>query len=305
MAINYKTLDDTELLYGAKTCQGCGAIMAARMAMKVLGPKTCLATPACCFAATTTVYPQSAIFVNNAVTAFPGLAATVSGMSVAKEALGWDEDVTILGIAGDGGTIDIGLQGLSGAAERNDNIIYLCYDNEAYMNTGVQRSASTPYKSWTTTTPTGTCSSGEKNQFRKSLFEIMAAHRIPYIATASVAHPKDLMEKVEKAKNIKGCKVIHVLAPCPTGWGYAPELTVEIGKMAVDLGLWYLAECENGVMKLNHTPKDFKSIDKYLKAQKRFRHLTEKDYEEIEEIRNSEWIRLRKMFGIEGQGLID
>jgi len=298
MSINFKTLDDTELLYGAKTCQGCGAIMAARMAMKVLGPKTCLATPACCFAATTTVYPQSSIFVNNVITAFPGLAATLSGMSAAKEVLGWDEDVTILGIAGDGGTVDIGLQGLSGAAERNEDIIYLCYDNEAYMNTGVQRSASTPYKSWTTTTPTGACSKGEKNKFRKSLFEIMAAHRIPYVATASVAYPKDFMEKVEKAKKIKGCKVIHVMAPCPTGWGYDPALTVEIGKLAVESGLWYLAECERGEMKLNYMPKEFKFVESYLKKQKRFKHLKEEDIVEIIEVRDSEWIRLKKMFGI-------
>jgi pyruvate ferredoxin oxidoreductase beta subunit len=298
MAVNYKTLDDTELLYGAKTCQGCGAIMAARMMMKILGEKTCLATPACCFAATTTVYPQSSIFVNNAVTAFPGLAATVSGMAVAKEALGWDEDVTILGIAGDGGTIDIGLQGLSGAAERNDNIIYLCYDNEAYMNTGTQRSASTPYKSRTTTTPVGEASKGEQNEYRKSLFEIMVAHRVPYAATASIAYPKDFMEKVQKAKNIKGCRVIHVMAPCPTGWGYDPALTVEIGKMAVQLGLWYLAEYEDGQLRLNYTPKKLGSVEGYLKGQKRFRHLTEKDYAEITEIRDNEWIRLRKMFDL-------
>jgi pyruvate ferredoxin oxidoreductase beta subunit len=297
MAINLKTLEDNELLYGAKTCQGCGAIMAARMAMKILGPKTCLATPACCFAATTTVYPQSAIFVNNAITAFPGLAATISGMAVAKEVLGWDEDVTILGIAGDGGTIDIGLQGLSGAAERNDDILYLCYDNEAYMNTGVQRSGSTPFQSWTTTTPAGPCSKGENNKFRKSLFEIMMAHRVPYVATASVAYPKDLMEKVEKAKKIKGCKVIHISAPCPTGWGYEPALTVKIGKMAVELGLWYLAECENGEMKLNYIPKEFKSVKDYLKIQKRFKHLQEEDYIEITELRDTEWERLRKRFG--------
>ena len=296
MSINLKTLDDTELLYGAKTCQGCGAIMAARMAMKVLGPKTCLATPACCFAATTTVYPQSSIFVNNVITAFPAMAATLSGMSAAKEALGWDEDVTILGIAGDGGTVDIGMQALSGAAERNEDIIYLCYDNEAYMNTGVQRSASTPFKSWTTTTPTGPCSKGEKNRFRKSLFEIMAAHRIPYVATASVAYPKDFMEKVEKAKGIKGCKVIHVMAPCPTGWGYDPAVTVEIGKLAVELGLWYLAECEDGEMKLNFMPKEFKSVESYLKKQKRFKHLNDDDIKEINEIRDTEWARLKKMF---------
>jgi len=294
MAINFKNLDDKELLYGAKTCQGCGATIAGRLALKILGEKTCLATPACCFAATTTVYPQSAIFVNNVVTAFPGMAATIAGMAVGAEALGWDEDVTILGIAGDGGTIDIGIQGLSGAAERNDNILYLCYDNEAYMNTGVQRSGSTPYGASTTTTPAGSCSKGEKNTFRKNLFDIMVAHRIPYVATASVAYPKDFMEKVEKAKAIKGCKVIHVTAPCPTGWGYDPARTIEIGKMAVESGLWYLAEYQNNELKLNYIPK-LKPVDDYIRAQKRFKHLTDEDIKDINAIRDAEWARLQKI----------
>jgi len=291
MAINFKNLDDKELLYGAKMCQGCGAAVAARLALKVLGEKTCVAYPACCFAATTTVYPQSAIFLNNAVTAFPGLAATVSGMSVGAEALGWDEEITILGIAGDGGTVDIGLQGLSGAAERNDNIIYLCYDNEAYMNTGVQRSGSTPLDAWTTTTPTGPCSKGEKNKFKKSLFDIMVAHRIPYVAQASIAYPKDFMEKVEKAKSMKGCRVIHVVAPCPTGWGYDPAKTIEIGKMMVECGLWQLAEYVDDEVKLNYIPKELKPVAPYIKAQKRFKHLNDEDIAEIERIRDFEWAR--------------
>ena len=166
MAVNLKTLREEELFYGAKTCQGCGALMACRMVMKVIGPKSCVAIPACCMAATTTVYPQSAIFVNNVVTAFPGLAATIAGMSAGGEVMGWDEDTTYVAFGGDGGTVDIGIQGLSGAAERNDNILYVCYDNEAYMNTGVQRSGSTPQYSWTTTTPTRPCSKGEENSLR-------------------------------------------------------------------------------------------------------------------------------------------
>ena len=137
MAVNLKTLTEEELFYGAKTCQGCGALMACRMTMKVMGPKSCVAIPACCMAATTTVYPQSSLFVNNAVTAFPGLASTISGMAVGGEVMGWDEDTTYVAFGGDGGTVDIGIQALSGAAERNDNIIYICYDNDAYMNTGV------------------------------------------------------------------------------------------------------------------------------------------------------------------------
>lgn len=296
MAINIKNLPDEELLYGAKTCQGCGLLLSTRLALKVLGKKTCLATPAGCFAATTTVYPQSSIFVNNAITAFPALASTLSGMAVGAEALGWDEDITMLGIAGDGGTVDIGLQALSGAAERNDNIIYICNDNEAYMNTGNQRSGVTPFNAWTTTTPTGPCSKGEKSKYKKSLFEIMAAHRVPYVATASISHPRDLMEKVAKAKNIKGCKVIHVMTPCPTGWGYDPARTVEIAKMSVECGLWFLAEFEDNEFKFNYAPKEFKPVDDYLKAQRRFRHLKEDDFREIESYRDIEWNRLKKRF---------
>lgn len=296
MAVNLKNITDEELFYGAKTCQGCGALMACRMVMKGVGPKSCVAIPACCMAATTTVYPQSAIFVNNVVTAFPGLASTISGMSVGGKVMGWDDDTTYVAFGGDGGTIDIGIQALSGAAERNDNILYVCYDNEAYMNTGVQRSGSTPLYSWTTTTPTGPCSKGESTSVRKNLFEIMAAHRIPYVATASIAYPKDLLNKVIKAKSYHGCRVLHIMAPCPTGWGYEPSRTVELGKMAVNNGLWYLAEYDNGEYRLNMRPKKFEAVDKYLKAQRRFRHLTPEDIEEITVNRDKEWERLERIF---------
>ena len=295
MNLNFKGLPDEELLYGTKACQGCGAMIACRLALKVLGPKTCLGTPACCFAATTTVYPHSAIFVNNMISAFPALAAAASGMAVAAEALGWDEDVTILAFAGDGGTIDIGLQALSGAAERGDNILYICYDNEAYMNTGNQRSGSTPHLAKTTTTPTGPCSKGEQTGIRKNLLEIMMAHRVPYAATASTSYPLDYMKKVARAKSIKGCKVIHIQAPCPTGWGFDTMLTVAIGRMAVECGLWYLSEYENGVFCLNNIPKTFEPVDEYLKAQARFRHLGEEDFRKIERDRDIEWTRIQKM----------
>jgi len=297
MAINFKNFDDKELFYGAKLCQGCGAAIAARLALKVLGEHTVLATPACCFAATTTVYPQSSLYVNNAITAFPGLAATISGMSVGGEAMGWPEDMTYFAIAGDGGTVDIGIQGLSGAAERNDNILYLCYDNEAYMNTGVQRSGSTPRYATTTTTPAGPCSKGEQKEFKKSLFDIMVAHRIPYVATASVANPKDFMEKMEKAKNMKGCRVIHIMAPCPTGWGHDTAKTIEIAKMALDCGMWQLMEYVNDEVKVNYIPKELKDVAPYLKCQKRFKHLKDEDIAEIQALRDREWNRLMAKYG--------
>ena len=215
-------------------------------------------------------------------------------MAVAGEAMGWDEDITYLGIGGDGGTVDIGLQGSLRRCGAHENILYICYDNEAYMNTGVQRSGATPYGASTTTTPAGICSKGCDNAFKKSLFEIMAAHRIPYVATASTSYPKDFMEKVAKAKAMKGTKVIHIMAPCPTGWGYPAEKTIEIGKMAVECGLWYLAEYENGRYIIQE-PKQFKPIEDYLKAQKRFKHLKAEDYERIRGYRDAEWDRLRRL----------
>jgi pyruvate ferredoxin oxidoreductase beta subunit len=164
------------------------------------------------------------------------------------------------------------------------------------MNTGNQRSGVTPFKAWTTTTPTGPCSAGEKNKYRKSLFEIMAAHRLPFVATASTSFPKDFMEKVEKAKALKGCKVIHISAPCPTGWGFDPAKTIEIGRLAVECGLWYLAEYKDGEFKVNYEVKKFKPVDEYFKAQGRFKHLTEEDFKEIEGYRDIEWDRLMKRF---------
>lgn len=294
MAVLFKEIPDIELLYGQKSCPGCAALIAGRLALKVLGEKTLVGVPACCFAATTSVYPESALAVNNAVTAFPALASTISGMAVAAEMLGFGEDVNILGIGGDGGTVDIGLQALSGAMERNENIIYLCYDNEAYMNTGVQSSGATPYGASTTTTPSGVCSSGCSHKRKKPLFDIVTAHRVPYAATASTSYPKDFMEKIEKAKQYRGTRVIHVHAPCPTGWGYGSEKTIEIGKQAVEAGLWYLAEYENDVVSLTYEPKELKPVVQYLKGQRRFKHLKEADMELITQERDTEWARLKK-----------
>ena len=288
MAIVFKDLPDEELIYGQKSCQGCGALLAGRLAMKVLGKKTVLATPACCFAATTSVYPESAIFVNNVVTAFPALASTLAGMSVGGEALGWDDDITYVGIGGDGGTLDIGLQALSGAVERNDNILYICYDNEAYMNTGTQKSSLTPYGASTTTTPVGRVLKGNASE-KKDMFGIVAAHGIPYAATASVGYIDDYVAKVRHAASIKGTKYIHVLAPCPTGWGIPVDRTIDFARMAVDCGLWPLAEFEGGRFRLNRPMKDSGALQEYIRGQKRFRHLGTDDIEHIERSRDARW----------------
>lgn len=290
--VNIKDLTDKEYLYGHKACPGCGMGIVGRLATKVLGEKTIIALPASCMSTVTTQYPQMNYSVPSLTMAFPGTGAVLSGMSAGLKALGI-KDVNVVGFAGDGGTADIGIQALSGAVERGDDFIYICYDNEAYMNTGIQRSGMTPYGATTTTTPSGSLSIGEKHP-KKNMFEIMIAHRIPYAATASSSYPTDFMNKVEKARNIKGPAYIHVMAPCPTGWGFASERTVEIGKMMIECGLWYLAEYEKEKVKMNLVPKTLKSVREYLVSQKRFRHLKEEDIKAIEAYRDKEWELIKR-----------
>ena len=202
-------------------------------------------------------------------------------------------DFTAVGFAGDGGTADIGIQALSGAIDRNDNILYICYDNEAYMNTGIQKSGLTPFGAKTTTTPAGNNVHGNIRA-KKNMFEIVAAHGIPYAATASIGYLPDFIDKVQKASQIKGTKFIHVIAPCPTGWGVAVNETVEIAKEIVDSGLWYLAEYENGSFKLNKNQKQFYDVGAYLKKQGRFKHLNDTDIEIITKSRDEKWNYIRK-----------
>jgi pyruvate ferredoxin oxidoreductase beta subunit len=289
-----RNLSDEELLYGHKACPGCSATIIARMILKVTGERTFLAYPASCLSTVTSIYPQMAFGVPSVTSPFPAAGALLSGMAAAVKARKM-EDVTVLGICGDGGTADIGLQALSGAVERGHRIMYVCYDNEAYMNTGVQRSSLTPYGASTTTSPAVGCagSIGEK-RFKKNLFEIMVAHRIPYCATANPSYLPDFLRKVEKAKNTNGPSFLHVLAPCPTGWGFASELTLEVGRLAVETGLWFLAEYENGRAKLNYVPDEFKPVQAYLGGQKRFRHLTQQEWGVIEKERDREWAEMKK-----------
>lgn len=291
--INVKKLPEQELLYGHKACPGCGAGTIARLILKVTGERTFLAYPASCVSTVTSIYPQMSFSVPSFTAPFAATGAVLSGMAAAVKAKNL-KDVTVLGIAGDGGTADIGLQALSGAVERGDNILYICYDNEAYMNTGVQRSSATPYGASTTTSPVGNNedSFGEK-KFKKNLFEIMIAHRIPYCATASVAYPTDFMNKVEKAKNTDGPSFIQVFAPCPTGWGFSSDLTMEIGRMAVESGLWYLAEYEDGKVTMNVVPKMIKPVKDYLMKQRRFKHLNDKHFAIIEQWRDREWAAMK------------
>lgn len=292
MIFNAKTLTNEEFFYGHKACGGCGESLAIRIAMKILGERTFASLPAGCMSAVAFIYPHMA-FTNNAIiTPFAATGAVASGVAAGLKALGI-KDTCSVGFAGDGGTADIGLQALSGAIDRGDNIIYFCNDNEAYMNTGIQKSGLTPYGTKTTTSPAGDNLPGSITM-KKNMFEIVAAHQITYAATASVGYLEDFMKKVQKAKAAHGPAYIHVLAPCPTGWGYPTEITVSLAKEAVDCGLWYLAEYEDDTFKLNRNPKNFTPIESYLLKQKRFKHLSTPDIDHIRNHRDQKWATMRK-----------
>ena len=281
------TIPEEELMYeGTVDCQGCGAGLAMRYALKALGKKTFVVIPACCWSIIAGPFPTSALQVPLYHTAFETAAIVSSGIKAALDIKGID--ATVMAWAGDGGTFDIGIQALSGVAERNEDIIYVCYDNEAYMNTGIQRSSATPYKAWTTTTPRNY----PKARPKKDIDEILVAHDIPYVATASVAYPEDFIRKLQKAKKIKGTKFIHVLAPCPTGWRSLPQHTIKLARLAVQTNIFPLYEVENGKYKINIKPKNPKPVEEYLKLQGRFRHLTEENIKEIQETTNKKWKKL-------------
>ncbi len=283
-----------EYFYGHKACAGCGGSLAVRAALKVLGKNAVSVLPAGCMSAVGFNFPQLCFSNNSIISTFAGTASMLTGIEAGLRARGY-KDFTAVGFAGDGGTADIGIQALSGAIDRNDDIIYICYDNEAYMNTGIQKSGLTPYGAKTTTTPAGQNIHGNIRP-KKNMFEIAAAHGIPYAATASIGYLPDFIEKVRKASQIRGTKYIHVIAPCPTGWGIAPDATVDIAREVVDCGLWYLAEYENGEYKLDRKPKEFSDVGEYLRKQGRFRHLTDDDIKIITDSRDKKWEFIEKNF---------
>lgn len=285
------TLPPEEYMHsGHLACQGCGATLAMRYVLKALGKKTALSIPACCWSVIDGPFPYSSLEVPIFHCAFETAAVSAAGLKAGLEMVG-DHETTVVAWAGDGGTFDIGIQALSGVAERNDNIIYICYDNEAYMNTGIQRSSATPYGAWTTTTPV----KHYKNRPKKDIDAIMAAHRIPYLATANVAYPEDLYRKVLKAKDIKGTRFIHIYAPCPTGWKTRPEDTVKLGRLAVQTCIFPLYEVEKGsIWKINMKPREKKAVNDYLRLQGRFRHLNDEAITLIQEEVDKKWARLLK-----------
>jgi pyruvate ferredoxin oxidoreductase beta subunit len=293
--VTIKELSKEEyLLKGHAACAGCGPAISLRLLFKALGNKVFLVVPACCTTVIQGQYPYTSFSVPLQNILFESTAASASGIVAALRQRNV-KDITVVGWAGDGGTVDIGIQALSGAAERETDFIYVCYDNEAYGNTGMQRSGATPYGAWTTTTPSG------KRERKKDMPLIMAAHRIPYVATACPSYPIDFVNKLRKAKDIKGTKYIHILAPCPTGWRSDTDKTVELGRLAVQTGLWALFEIEYGKFKLN--PPSDRLVDKakrkplreYLAGQGRFRRLTEEDIERIQKWVDEDWEKYSKL----------
>ncbi|OPX60850.1 MAG: Pyruvate synthase subunit PorB [Methanobacterium sp. PtaB.Bin024] len=273
-------ISDQEFLApGHRGCAGCGATVGVRLALKALGKNTVAVSATGCLEVITTPYPETAWDIPWIHVAFENAAAVASGVERALKSQG--KDAQVVAFAGDGGTADIGLQALSGAMERGHNIIYICYDNEAYMNTGVQRSGATPYGASTTTSPPGKESFGEDKP-KKNIPMIMAAHGVPYVATASIAYPEDFMKKVQKARETDGPAYIHLHQPCTTGWGYDPSKTIEMGRLAVETGSWILYEIEEGEFRVTYRPLQRKAVDEYLMAQKRFKHLTDEERERIQ-----------------------
>ncbi len=295
MTVSVRDLPNNEYYYGHKACGGCGGSLAVRLALKVFGSRTFAVIPPNCMSTVSMIFPNMAFACNAIIPPFAATGAVMSGILAGARALGI-QDFHVVGFAGDGGTVDIGLQSLSGAIDRGDRGVYICYDNEAYMNTGIQKSGLTPYGTKTTTTPAGRNIHGSTRP-KKNIFEIIAAHEIPYAATASVGYPEDFLAKLATAKAIDGPSFIHVLAPCPTGWGTETEESIAIGKEAVDCGLWYLAEYRDGRFTLNRNPKQFSPVRDYLAKQSRFAHLQEEDIAHITRQRDLKWGRIRAAWG--------
>jgi pyruvate ferredoxin oxidoreductase beta subunit len=281
---------------GHRACIGCGEVLALRLVCKALGKDVIIANATGCMEIVSSPFPHTSWEVPWIHTLFENTAAVASGIEAGIKVLQRrkripGKEITVVGMAGDGGTSDIGLQALSGALERGHDLIYVCFDNEAYMNTGIQRSSATPFGAMTTTSPPGKVSIGQKT-WKKNMPAIAVAHNIPYVATANPSYPRDLINKVKKAKSIRGAKYLHIYSVCPTGWRSAPERSIELGKLAVETGLFPLYEVENGNYKLTKKVSKIKPLEEYLKLQGRFRHLTEDLRKEIQERINQDYQQL-------------
>ncbi|WP_018130322.1 thiamine pyrophosphate-dependent enzyme [Effusibacillus pohliae] len=294
----YKEITKVEDLLspGNSACLGCHAELALRTTLRVLGPNTILAIPPGCMGGIGVVGFQGGSGTKIPVF-FPLLdntAAMLTGIKRAYRRQGRD-DIHVVAFSGDGGTADAGFQSLSGAAERGENIIYICYDNEAYMNTGIQRSGTTPKWSWTQTTPVGDGSRG-KAQKGKDMPMIMAQHGIPYVATANPSYMPDYIEKLKKAMKVKnGMAYIHLYSGCPTGWKFPTEKTIEVGRLAVETNLYPLWECENGKFRITYKVRRRLPIREYTQSMQKYQHLTEQELKELQEAVDQNYRRLEKL----------
>ncbi|MDR3155201.1 MAG: pyruvate ferredoxin oxidoreductase [Deltaproteobacteria bacterium] len=294
---------------GHRACQGCGEVLALRLLLKALGTDMIAVSATGCMEVCTAPFPQSSWRMPWIHVAFENAAAVASGVEAAVDILrrkgrGPDRRIPVVAVAGDGGTADIGIQALSGALERgHKDFIYVCLDNEAYMNTGIQRSSETPFGASTTTSPSGAKSKGQST-WKKDMPAIAAAHGIPYVATANPAFHLDLMSKIRRAAAIEGPAYIHVYASCPTGWRIKPELAVAIGKLAVNTRIFPLYEVLDGRYVLNRRVDKPVPVADYIKQQGRFRHLKDDDIAIIQARVDEEYERIVKLadvFPVEAQ----
>jgi len=284
---------------GHRLCSGCGASIAVRQVLMGTEDPVVAVSATGCLEVATTIYPFTAWKIPFMHNAFENSASTMSGIVSAYQALKKQgkikKEIKFVAFGGDGGTYDIGLQALSGALERGHNFVYVCYTNEAYMNTGIQRSGATPKGASTTTAPAGKVIPG-KTQFRKDLTAIVAAHKIPYVAQGTISHWNDLIAKSQKAFSVEGPAFLNVLSMCHRGWRYPQEDTIKIAKLAVETGYWPLIEVENGTWRFTHKPKERKPVVEFLKTQGRFKHLFKEENKqlliEIQEHIDDSWQRL-------------
>lgn len=291
---------------GHRACAGCGAPIVVRMVLLAAENPVVCGCATGCLEVTSSLFPFTSWRTPFIHSAFENAAATISGVEAAYRSLKRqgrlpvDKEIKFIAFGGDGGTYDIGFQSLSGAMERGHNMLYVCYDNEAYMNTNIQRSSATPKGAHTTTSPAGRVIPG-KQQFRKDLTAIMAAHNIPYVAQASISHWNDLVTKVQKALATNGPSFINVLQPCRLGWDFPPEETVEMAREAVECCFWPLYEVVEGEWRLTYKPKEKKSVIDWMKKQGRFKHLFRPGNEailaEIQANVDREWEKLLKKCG--------
>ncbi len=287
---------------GHRACIGCGEALAVRHVCKALGKNIIIVNATGCLEIFSSLLPQTSWRVPWIHTLFENVGAVLSGVESAYQARIQkgkiaDRGVKFVGFAGDGGTTDIGLQALSGAMERGHDFLYCCFDNEAYMNTGIQRSSSTPYGAWTTTAPPGKKSIGQMT-WKKNMPEIAVAHKIPYVATACPSYPFDLIDKVKKGLEMAGPAYLHVLSVCPTGWRSSPNQTIEIGRLAVETGIFPLYEVINGEYRLSVDVPKLKPVKEYMKYQRRFSHLTGKDIERIQARVEEDYQKLKEKAGV-------